>query len=128
MRFPRLLLLLVAVLALVGSSVGAVFASTSSQQSAGDENGAESDAERQGRAPAKHLRLLHPFMGAMPNAVDVQVRVVGDDDELHDFVVTPGTVDSVDSDDGTVVVERRDGPRALQVVEAALEAVPDPTV
>lgn len=27
-----------------------------------------------------------------------------------------------------VVVERRDGPRALQVVEAALEAVPDPTV
>lgn len=27
-----------------------------------------------------------------------------------------------------VVVERRDGPRAVQTVEAALEAVPDPTV
>ena len=27
-----------------------------------------------------------------------------------------------------VVVERRDGPRAVQAVEAALEAVPDPTV
>ena len=27
-----------------------------------------------------------------------------------------------------VVVERRDGPRTLEIVEAALEAVPDPTV
>lgn len=41
--------------------------------------------------------------------------------------VTP-TAAAVVADALCIVVERRDGPRALQAVESALEAVPDPTV
>ena len=53
------------------------------------------------------LSQMHSFMRAFPNAIDGTFRVLGDDNAVIDYVVTPGTV--IEVGENSVVVENRLG-------------------
>jgi len=53
------------------------------------------------------LSQVHSFMRAFPNAIDGTFRVLGDDNAVIDYVVTPGTV--IEVGENSVVVENRLG-------------------
>jgi hypothetical protein len=65
------------------------------------------------------LSQVHSFMRAFPNAIDGTFRVLGDDNAVIDYVVTPGTV--VEVSEASVVVENRLGElETYDVVDATV--------
>lgn len=65
------------------------------------------------------LSQVHRFMRAFPNAIDGTFRVLGDDNAVIDYVVTPGTV--IEVGDNSVVVENRLGElETYDVVDATV--------
>jgi len=65
------------------------------------------------------LSQMHSFMRAFPNAIDGTFRVLGDDNAVIDYVVTPGTV--VEVSEASVVVENRLGElETYDVVDATV--------
>jgi hypothetical protein len=65
------------------------------------------------------LSQVHRFMRAFPNAIDDTFRVLGDDNAVIDYVVTPGTV--IEVGDNSVVVENRLGElETYDVVDATV--------
>lgn len=57
--------------------------------------------------PPAWLTKLHKFMAAFPNTVDATLRVLTQDGEVRDYIITPGTVLAVE--DHTVGIENRLG-------------------
>ena len=65
------------------------------------------------------LSQVHSFMRAFPNAIDCTFRVLGDDNAVINYVVTPGTV--IEVGETTVVVENRLGElEAYDVVDGTV--------